>query len=95
MERPGRPVATAPCICHQDSEPPTGLDYEIWQGPAPEAAYNNSSIVGSAWRWLFDYGTGDLGNDGVHRIDYCRHVMGLDGMPRGDLLFRWQVLLRR
>jgi len=63
-----------------DSDPPTGLDYEIWQGPAPQRRYN-SSIVGGAWRWLFDYGAGDLGNDGVHRIDYCRAVMGLDGMP--------------
>ena len=63
-----------------DSEPPSGLDYDIWQGPAPERPYN-SSIVGSAWRWLFDYGTGDLGNDGVHRIDYCRYLMGLEGMP--------------
>ncbi len=63
-----------------DGEPPAGLDYDIWQGPAPERPYNDS-IVGGAWRWLFDYGTGDLGNDGVHRIDYCRHVMGLDGMP--------------
>ena len=40
------------------------------------------AIVGGAWRWLFDYGTGDLGNDGVHRIDYCRWVMGLQEMPR-------------
>ena len=64
----------------QDSEPAADIDYEIWQGPAPERAYN-SAIVGSAWRWMFDYGTGDLGNDGVHRIDYCRHVMGLDSMP--------------
>ncbi len=63
-----------------DSEPPAGFDYEIWQGPAPERRYNKS-ITGSAWRWLFDYGTGDLGNDGVHRIDYCRAVMGLEGMP--------------
>ena len=63
-----------------DSEPPADIDYEIWQGPAPERPHNKS-IVGSAWRWLFDYGTGDLGNDGVHRIDYCRHVMGLDAMP--------------
>jgi predicted dehydrogenase len=63
-----------------DSEPPSGLDYDIWQGPAPERPYN-SSIVGGAWRWLFDYGTGDLGNDGVHRIDYCRYLMGLEGMP--------------
>ncbi len=64
----------------KDSDPPSGIDYQLWQGPAPERKYN-SSIVGSAWRWLFDYGTGDLGNDGVHRIDYCRAVMGLDTMP--------------
>lgn len=63
-----------------DSDPPTGLDYEIWQGPAPERRHNKA-IVGTAWRWLFDYGTGDLGNDGVHRIDYCRWAMGLEGMP--------------
>lgn len=64
----------------EDSKPPAGIDYDLWQGPAPERAYN-AGIVGSAWRWLFDYGTGDLGNDGVHRIDYCRYVMGLDAMP--------------
>ncbi len=64
-----------------DSKPPKGLDYEIWQGPSPERRFNKS-IVGGAWRWLFNYGTGDLGNDGVHRIDYCRYVMGLEGMPQ-------------
>ncbi|MCA9132158.1 MAG: Gfo/Idh/MocA family oxidoreductase [Planctomycetales bacterium] len=63
-----------------DSAPPKGIDYDIWQGPAPERPYN-ATIVGGAWRWLFDYGTGDLGNDGVHRIDYCRYLMGLDEMP--------------
>ena len=74
-----------------DSDPPTGLDYEIWQGPTPERPYNRS-IVGGAWRWLFDYGTGDLGNDGVHRIDYCRHLMGykqpaeVAGLLTGEVL---------
>jgi predicted dehydrogenase len=63
-----------------DGTPPRGLDYELWQGPCPERPYN-ATIVGGAWRWLFDYGTGDLGNDGVHRIDYCRYVMGPEGMP--------------
>ena len=64
-----------------DAAPPSGFDYEIWQGPCAERPYN-AAIVGGAWRWLFDYGTGDLGNDGVHRIDYCRHVMGLNDMPQ-------------
>lgn len=63
-----------------DSAPPAGLDYHLWQGPSPERAYNKT-IVEGAWRWMFDYGTGDLGNDGVHRIDYCRYVMGLDTFP--------------
>ncbi|MEQ1850611.1 MAG: Gfo/Idh/MocA family oxidoreductase, partial [Chthoniobacteraceae bacterium] len=63
-----------------DGEPPAGLDYHMWQGPAAERAYN-ATIVDGAWRWMFDYGTGDLGNDGVHRIDYCRYVMGLDTFP--------------
>ena len=63
-----------------DSAPPPGLDYELWQGPCPERRFNKT-IVGGAWRWLYDYGTGDLGNDGVHRIDYCRYLMGLEGMP--------------
>ena len=68
-------------ILDPDGEPPAGFDYSLWQGPAPERPYNGS-IVGGAWRWLFDYGTGDLGNDGVHRIDYCRYVMGLEAMPQ-------------
>jgi len=64
-----------------DGTPPAGFDYEIWQGPVAERVYN-PSIVGGAWRWLFDYGTGDLGNDGVHRLDYCRYVMGIEDMPQ-------------
>ncbi|MFN0055381.1 MAG: Gfo/Idh/MocA family protein [Planctomycetales bacterium] len=63
-----------------NSPPPAGFDYHLWQGPSPERPHN-PTIVGGAWRWLFDYGTGDLGNDGVHRIDYCRYVMGLEGLP--------------
>ncbi len=63
-----------------DSMPPSDIDYDIWQGPVVERPYNET-IVGGAWRWLYDYGTGDLGNDGVHRIDYCRYAMGLDMMP--------------
>jgi predicted dehydrogenase len=63
-----------------DGPAPEGLDYHLWQGPAPERAYNKT-IVEGAWRWMFNYGTGDLGNDGVHRIDYCRYVMGLDTFP--------------
>lgn len=63
-----------------DGAVPPGIDYHLWQGPSPERAYNHT-IVEGAWRWMYDYGTGDLGNDGVHRIDHCRYVMGLDTFP--------------
>jgi predicted dehydrogenase len=61
-----------------DSDPPPGVDYDLWMGPAPKRPFNRVRFHGT-WRWLFDYGTGDLGNDGVHRLDFCRWVMGIDG----------------
>jgi predicted dehydrogenase len=57
-----------------DSEPPTGIDYDLWLGPAPLRPFNPRRFHGS-WRWFFDYGTGDLGNDGVHRLDFCRWAL--------------------
>ena len=54
-----------------DSEPPAGFDYDTWLGPAPKRPFNIRRFH-SSWRWFFDYGTGDLGNDGVHRLDVAR-----------------------
>ena len=52
----------------KDSEPPAGVDYDMWQGPVPLRPFNPNRFHGR-WRWFYDYGTGDLGNDGVHRLD--------------------------
>ncbi len=57
-----------------DSQPPTGVDYDRWLGPAPQRPFNPRRFHGS-WRWFFDYGTGDLGNDGVHRLDVARWAL--------------------
>ena len=35
----------------------------------------NPSALSRHWRWFFDYGTGDLGNDGVHRLDFARRAL--------------------
>lgn len=51
-----------------DGKPPTGIDYDMWLGPAPLRPFNPNRFHGR-WRWFYDYGTGDLGNDGVHRLD--------------------------
>ncbi|MDG2381565.1 MAG: Gfo/Idh/MocA family oxidoreductase [Pirellulaceae bacterium] len=54
-----------------DSSPPAGVDYDMWLGPAPKRTFNPMRFHGN-WRWFFDYGAGDLGNDGVHRLDTTR-----------------------
>ena len=54
-----------------DSEPPEGVDYDLWLGPAPQRPFNRLRFHGN-WRWFFDYGAGDLGNDGVHRLDLAK-----------------------
>lgn len=51
-----------------DGQPPAEVDYDMWLGSAPKRPFNPLRFHGN-WRWFYDYGTGDLGNDGVHRLD--------------------------
>jgi predicted dehydrogenase len=60
-----------------DSSVPAGLDWNIWQGPAPERPFNANRYT-YGWRWLWDYGTGDMGNDGVHDLDIARWGLNVD-----------------
>jgi predicted dehydrogenase len=57
-----------------DGDPPKGVDYDRWLGGAPLRKFNARRFHGN-WRWFFDYGTGDLGNDGVHRLDVARWAL--------------------
>lgn len=57
------------------SDPPANLDYDLWVGPAPMQPYQNNILPGS-WRWFRSFGTGDIGNDGVHDIDIARWGLG-------------------
>ncbi len=73
-----------------DSDPPKGFDYNTWLGPAPKRPFNRRRWHGS-WRWFFDYGTGDLGNDGVHRIDLARWGLETGVNAEGGKLPRMPV----
>jgi len=66
-----------------DSQPPAGVDYDLWLGPAPKRPFNVRRFHGH-WRWFFDYGTGDLGNDGVHRLDVARWALESAIAAAGD-----------
>ncbi len=58
---------------------PKGLDWDMWQGPAPYRPYARERHRG--WHLLFDYGNGDIGNQGVHELDIIRWGLGLDEHP--------------
>ncbi len=62
---------------HQDSDPPAGLDWDFWLGPAPKAAFNTEHFLGN-WRAFSDYGGGRITDWGVHLIDIVHMAMGKD-----------------
>ena len=59
-----------------ESEPPAGVDYNLWQGPAPEKPFTKNHFHYN-WHWFWDYGNGDIGNQGVHEMDIARWGLGV------------------
>jgi predicted dehydrogenase len=64
----------------QPSSPPAHLDFDSWVGPAPLVPYQ-SNLLHGVWRWWYDFGCGDMGNDGVHDIDVALWGLGVDSHP--------------
>ena len=62
------------------SEPPTGVDYDTWIGPA-EMMPSQSNRFHYNWHWWYNFGTGDTGNDGVHELDIARWGLGVETHP--------------
>jgi predicted dehydrogenase len=67
-----------PTLGHASPEtPPSYLDFDMWQGPVAEQPYR-SNILHYNWHQFWQWGNGELGNNGVHTIDICRWAMGVD-----------------
>jgi len=59
------------------SEPvPTGVDYDIWTGPAPLKPFTRNRFHYN-WHWIWDTGNGDLGNQAIHQVDAARWGLGV------------------
>lgn len=62
------------------TDPPAGLDYDRWLGPAPYRPHCNfgRGSVHWDWRWVLDYSGGQLTDWAGHHIDIAHWGMGFD-----------------
>jgi len=56
-------------------EPPKEVDFNLWLGPAPVQPYHEN-LVHYEWHWFWDFGNGEIGNQGVHQMDIARWSIG-------------------
>ena len=60
----------------KQADPPAWLDYNLWQGPAPEQPFRDN-VVHYNWHFFWHWGNGEVGNNGVHTVDLCRWALGV------------------
>ncbi|MCL4794343.1 MAG: Gfo/Idh/MocA family oxidoreductase [Bryobacteraceae bacterium] len=58
----------------EHKEPPNWLNWDLWLGPAPMQHFHEN-LVHYNWHWFWDFGNGELGNNGIHLIDILRWGM--------------------
>jgi predicted dehydrogenase len=67
-----------------EQKPPATMDYDLWCGPAPLKMPHRKTGAGTVhydWHWIWDFGNGDLGNQGVHEMDKARWGLAKTTMP--------------
>jgi len=70
-----------PSIGHKGNEaPPQTLNYDIWTGPAEQEPFSRR-LVHYNWHWTWNYGNGDVGNQGIHETDLCMWGLGMEKLP--------------
>ena len=58
--------------------PPQGLDWELFQGPAPRRKYTDNTWDYN-WHWYgWDFGTAEAGNNATHELDVARWALQVD-----------------
>jgi len=63
--------------CEPPRPVPPELDWDLWLGPAPWAAYHPLRCH-FTFRWFMDYGGGSLADNGVHMFNVVSWAMGTD-----------------
>ena len=60
-----------------DSAPPAHLDWDLWLGPARFVPYNVDRVHFN-FRWLLDFGGGQIRDRGAHVMSVASFIMGAD-----------------
>jgi predicted dehydrogenase len=60
---------------------PKSIDYDLWCGPAPKLPLMRKSLHYD-WHWIWAYGNGDLGNQGIHEMDKARWGLNRMDLPK-------------
>ncbi len=63
-----------------DAPVPPGVNWDFFLGPAPMRPFSTNRFAYN-WHWFWDTGNGDIGNQGVHEMDYAHWGLGKSGMP--------------
>jgi predicted dehydrogenase len=74
-------IARGLCYKRRDSigpkgtyEIPKNVDFDLWSGPARILPLTRKKFHYD-WHWQWEYGNGDLGNQGIHQMDLCRWAL--------------------
>ncbi len=71
--------------CMGPQEPPRTMDYNLWCGPAANRPPQRNTRAGTVhydWHWTWEYGNGDLGNQGIHQMDVARWGIASNTLAR-------------
>lgn len=69
---------------------PAHINYDLWTGPAeltPPRRNGSRGPVHYDWHWFWNYGGGDITNQGIHQMDVARWLLGAQGLPKDVISF--------
>lgn len=68
----------------EPSPAPADVNFDIWLGPA-QSQPHHGNLVHYNWHWFWDFGNGDIGNQGVHQMDIARWAIPGATLPKSVL----------
>jgi hypothetical protein len=70
---------------------PASVNYDLWTGPAdlspPRRNSKKNGPIHYDWHWFWNYGGGDITNQGIHQMDVARWFLGEPGLPATVMSF--------